>query len=192
MEILNDFSTSVKKAFTEIDPNWESYNGLVVCGTHDPHDIEEMLEKIRYAREDRRPFLGICAGHQYAAIEYARNVLGIKDATSEEFGQGTFVVKKLPERRTGIYPVIWRNRTTFESHWHHYALSLEYAKDFKPQWDISSTDDIVEVMQFIDHPFFMGIQFHFEYQNTRNNVHPIGREFLDTCKEYTKKYAERI
>src|SRR3990167_1004682 len=85
MEILNDFSTSVIRALSEIDKDWESYDGLVVCGTHSPHDVEMMIDKIRQARESRRPFLGICFGHQLAAIEYARNVLGIKDATSQEF-----------------------------------------------------------------------------------------------------------
>ena len=103
MEILNDFNTTVKKALEEIDPNYQDYPGLVICGTHSPHDVEQMIEKIREAREYGTPFLGICFGHQLAAIEYARNVLGIKDATSEEFGKGNFVVYKLPQLNVGLH-----------------------------------------------------------------------------------------
>ena len=64
MELLNDFQTSVRKAFNEIDPAWESYDGLVVCGTHNPRNVEGMIEKIRYARENYRQFLGICFGRR--------------------------------------------------------------------------------------------------------------------------------
>src|SRR3990167_1515538 len=87
MEIYNSFQTSVKKALDEIDSDWPKYKGLIICGTHSPKNVEELIIKIKEARESETPFLGICFGHQLAAIEYARNVLGIKDATSEEFGK---------------------------------------------------------------------------------------------------------
>ena len=85
MEVLNDFNTTVEKALSEIDQDWRSYSGLIVCGTHSPHDVDEMIKQIKWYRENGAPFLGICFGHQLAAIEYARNVLGIQSATSEEF-----------------------------------------------------------------------------------------------------------
>src|SRR3989339_1800464 len=97
MEIIGDFNTSVKKALDETDNNWENYDGLVVCGTHSPHDTETIIDRIREARGNNIPFYGECFGHQLACIEWARNVMGIKNATSEEFGQGVFVVKKRPE-----------------------------------------------------------------------------------------------
>ena len=155
MEILNDFNTSVRKAFDEIDPNWESYDGLVVCGTHSPHDVEMMIDKIREARETGRPFLGVCFGHQLAAIEYARNVLGIKDATSEEFGQGTFVVKKLPELNVGL--------KDGESYWNNYEVDL-------PGWEKPKN--------------FITVQYHPEYQSSKERPHPILKEFLKCSKEF--------
>lgn len=103
MEILNDFRTSVAKALGEIDPGWMDCVGLVVCGTHAPHDVEYMIDKIQHARENKIPALLICFGYQLGCIEYARNVLGIKDATSEEFGSGTFVVKRRPELKVGLH-----------------------------------------------------------------------------------------
>ena len=99
MEIYGDYQTSVIKALTEIDKNWRNYKGLIICGSHNPCDIEFLINKIKEARENNIPFYGECWGHQMAAIEYARNVMGIEDATSEEWGQGTFVIKK---RKDGL------------------------------------------------------------------------------------------
>lgn len=154
MQILNDFNTSVEKALDEIDPNWVNYDGLIVCGTHSPHDTESMIEKIRQARESGRPFLGICFGHQLAAIEYARNVLGIADATSEEFGKGTFVVKKRPEGlKVGLHDG--------ESYWNNYEVVIDWSKP----------------------PNFITCQFHPEYQSSKDKPHPLLVEFLQLCRK---------
>src|SRR3990167_8294458 len=102
MEILNDFSTSVAKALEEIDSHYLDYPGIVICGTHTPHDTEELIATITKCRITKTPYLGICFGHQLCAIEWARHN-GIPDATSEEFGEGTFVVKKLQELKVGLH-----------------------------------------------------------------------------------------
>lgn len=154
MEILNDFNTSVRKALEEIDPNYESYNGLVICGTHSPHDVEMMIDKIQIAREVGRPFLGICFGHQLAAIEYARNVMGIKDATSEEFGKGTFVVKRTGELKVGLHGG--------ETYWNNYEVIIE-TKHPK---------------------YFVTAQFHPEYQSSKFSPHPMLVDFIEKCKVY--------
>src|SRR3990167_5651834 len=155
MELLNDFTVSVEKALEEINSNWRNYDGLIIAGTHSPHDVEMMIDKIREARETGRPFLGICFGHQLAAIEYARNVLGIKDATIEEFGQGTFVVKKLPELNVGL--------KNGESYWNNYEVDL-------PGWEKLKN--------------FITVQFHPEYQSSKQRPHPILKEFLKCSKEF--------
>ena len=155
MELLNDFTVSVEKALEEINSNWRNYDGLIIAGTHSPHDVEMMIDKIREARETGRPFLGICFGHQLAAIEYARNVLRIKDATSEEFGQGTFVVKKLPELKVGL--------KDGESYWNNYEVDL-------PGWEKPKN--------------FITVQFHPEYQSSKQRPHPILKEFLKCSKEF--------
>ena len=87
MQIYNSFQTSVKKALDEIDINWPRYRGLIICGTHRPKNVEFLINKIKKTRETGLPFLGICFGHQLAAVEYARNVLGAINATSEEFSE---------------------------------------------------------------------------------------------------------
>lgn len=154
MQILNDFSTSVRKSLDEIDLKWGSYPGLIVCGTHSPHDIDEMIEEIRKVRESGSPFLGICFGHQLAWIEYNRNVLGIKDATSEEFGEGTFVVKKRPEGlKVGLHDG--------ETYWNNYECTQE-------NWPKENN--------------FITTQAHPEYQSSKEKHHPLLVKFLQYAK----------
>jgi CTP synthase (UTP-ammonia lyase) len=158
MQILNDFNTSVRKALDEIDSEWELLDGLVVCGTHSPHDVEAMIEKIRQARESGRPFLGICFGHQLAAVEYARNVMGIADAISEEFGEGTFVVKKRPEGlKVGLHDG--------ESYWNNY----EVVPELLDMWAKPKN--------------FITCQFHPEYQSSKDKPHPLLVQFLQLCRK---------
>lgn len=153
MIILNDFQTTVFKALSEIDKNYLKYEALVICGTHNQKNVERMIENIKIAREKKVPALLICAGHQLGAIEYARNVLGIKDATSEEFGDpGTFVVKKRPELKVGMHEG--------ESWWSNYDVCIDY--------------------QIPDH--FVSVPFHPEYQSSKENPHPLLVKFLNLCR----------
>lgn len=159
MKILNDFNTSVRKALSEIDKNYESYNGLVICGTHSPHDWEEMIKEIHTARIEKTPFLGICFGHQLAAIEYARYVLGIEDATSEEFSdKGTFVVIKRNELNVGL--------KDGETYWNNYEVYEPIINNWPDKPD-----------------YFFTCQFHPEYQSSKKNPHPLLVEFIQKCKE---------
>lgn len=159
MQILNDFSTSVEKALSEIYPEYKSLPGMVICGTHNPRDTEALILLTERAREEGIPFLGICFGHQICAIEYARNVLGIKDATSEEFGvPGTFVVKKLPELKVGLHDG--------ETYWNNYEVDL-------PVWN--KPDNMITV------------QYHPEYQSSKGQPHAVLVEFLEKCKRASKR-----
>lgn len=160
MELLNDFSTSVRKALDEIDPKWESYKGLIICGTHAPHDTEDMIKYIEIARKSGKPTLGICAGLQLMAIEYARNVLGIEDATSEEFGEGSFVVEKLPALNVGLIDG--------ESYWNNYAVRPDIMH--KLSWGAMG-------------PRYVGVQYHPEYQSSKEKPHPLLVNFINECKK---------
>jgi len=152
----HDFITTLRKALTEIDDKWESYNGLIIPGSHKPNMVEEKIEVIRSAREDKIPALLICFGHQLGAIEYARNVIGIKDATSEEFSEvGTFVVKKRNELNVGL--------KNGESYWNNYEVVL--ANWQKPEW-------------------FVATQYHSEYQSSKDKPHPLLVHFINLCKKY--------
>lgn len=153
MQILNHFNTTVEKALTEIDPKWREYKGLIICGTHTPEGWEAMIDEIQNARENNIPFLGICFGHQLCAIEYARNVLGIKDATSEEFGEGTFVVKKRAEGlKVGLHDG--------ETYWNNYEVVIDFEKP----------------------SHFITCQFHPEYQSSVEKPHPLLVKFLNICR----------
>ena len=152
MKLFGDFQTSVRKALTEIDPKWESYDGLVVCGSHTPHDTEMIIEEIRKARNEKRPALLICLGHQLGAIQWARDN-GIPDATSEEFGIGTFVVKKRPKLKVGL--------RDGESWWSDYFVDIK--------WDIPD--------------YFVSVPFHPEYQSSKGKPHPLLVHFLNICKK---------
>ena len=159
MKIYGEYITSVRRALSEIDLHWENYKGLIVAGTHNPKslEIDLLLKEIEYARINKIPSLFICFGHQLAAIEYARNVLNIKDATSEEFGEGTLVVKKRPNLKVGLHDS--------ESWWSNYDVCID--------WKISEN--------------FISVPFHPEYQSSKDKPHPVLKEFINACKKTTLK-----
>lgn len=154
MKVLNDFKTSVSRALSEINPRWRDLPGLIICGTHAPHDTEQMIEEIAEARESGLPTLLICHGYQLGAIEYARNVKGVKDATSEEFGTGTFVVVKRQEMKVGLHQG--------ESWWSNYTVITH------PEFPQN---------------FFVA-PFHPEYISRKGKPHPLLVKFLSACKKY--------
>ena len=181
----NDFYVSLEKALGEIDKKWKKYPGLIISGTHAfSTDVEAKLEAIRNAREKGIPALLICGGMQLGLIEYARNVLGLVDANSTEINPQTTapIITELSEMRVGIRPVTWRGEMSMESHWHKYALNNAYL-DWLNDWEISFTDAIAEVVQLKNHPHFLGIQWHPEYQSSKNKPHPIIKEFLLACRK---------
>ena len=163
MDILDDFNTTVKKALYEIDPYWESYRGLIICGTHTPDYPESQIRLIELAREEGIPFLGICYGHQLAAIEYARNILGMKSATSEEWGHGKFVVRKRKEGlKVGLHDG--------ETYWNNYEVDPSILHDFEK-----------------DKPaHFITTQAHTEYQSSIDKPHTLLIKFLEICRTSRK------
>ncbi len=173
MVILNDFKTSVERALKEIDPKYKKLPGVVVCGTHSPNPkhIEKILLELKRAREKKIPVLGICFGMQMMAIEYARNVLGIKDATSEEFGYGTLVVKKLKKIKVGLHDD--------ETWWNKYSVDPRYITGFGTYY---SGGIIAKIM--LDN--YIGVQFHPEYQSSKGNPHQVLVDFINQCKKYNE------
>lgn len=188
MEIIkseNDFYTSVEKSLDEIDSVWRGKKGLIVLGSHAPTDVDLKLAAIKDAREKGTPFLGICFGMQLMCIEHARSCGGVSKASTEELsGDKNDLIHKLPKLRVGMFSVDSWYATQGESHWHHYALNPHYKEHFNHFFDISWSDggDVAEVMRLRDHPFFVGVQFHPEYQSTKEKPHPVLRDFISACK----------
>lgn len=160
MEFLGEYSTSIKRAFEEIDPNYNDYDALVICGSHNPQDTEVLIEKVRQARQSGRPFYGECYGHQLCAIEFARNRMGIADATSEEWGTGTFVVKKLPALNVGL--------KNGQSYWNNYKV----------------IDEVME--KWVRPKNFFTAQYHASYQSALEDFHPLIEEFIEYAKNKSK------
>ena len=178
---------------------------MIICGTHSPKNVEEILTKIKGARENKIPTLGICMGMQLMAIEYARDIAGIEDATSEEIGKGTFIVKKLPDLRVGIRPVNITmpngdNYSGNESHWHNYHVVFPFKDiDSGGSYNIVQSHNFNESFKemiteafFIPGHFYLGVQFHPEYQSSKQKPHPILVEFLNYAREYTRNMAMQM
>src|SRR3990167_9953729 len=176
MELLNPqhaLLVSLVKSLDDIDENWRNYEGLIIPGSWPGQDdekfIQEAIPKIKEAKEARRPFLGLCLGLQ---------ALGISEG-------GRIV--EMENQRQGIYKVRGWWGETFESHWHKYKVEGEF-----PEYEVWETEGIIEVVRHKTHPFFVGTQFHGEYQSSKKNPHPVLKEFLEKCLIATMQKASEI
>ncbi len=182
----------------------QGVSGILVAPGFGNRGIEGKISAVRYARENNIPFLGICLGMQCAVIEYARNVLGHKDAHSTEFNEKTsFPVIDIMEdqkkisglggtMRLGAYPCkIKSDSTAFdtykkldfsERHRHRFEFNNQYLAQFEKSGMIATginpKENLVEIVEVKDHPWFMGVQFHPEYKSTVANPHPVFVTFV--------------
>jgi CTP synthase len=189
------------------------YDGLLVPGGFGKRGIEGMLIAIRYARENKVPYFGICLGMQTACIEFARNVCGLADANSSEFDPATphRVIYKLRElrgveelggtMRLGAWTCkiepgtlahkIYGKLEISERHRHRYEFNREYEETLTAGGlRISgSTPDgtYVEMVELPDHPHFIGCQFHPEFKSKPLEPHPLFRKFVGAAYEYGLK-----
>jgi CTP synthase len=194
------------------------YDGLLVPGGFGKRGIEGMLIAIRYARENKVPYFGICLGMQTACIEFARNVCGLADANSSEFDPATphRVIYKLRElrgveelggtMRLGAWPCkiepgtlaqkIYGKLEISERHRHRYEFNREYEETLiAGGLRISgSTPDgtYVEMVELPDHPHFVGCQFHPEFKSKPLEPHPLFKTFVGASYEHgLKRRAEK-
>lgn len=188
----------------------EGVDGLLVPGGFGDRGIEGKVEAVRYVRENKTPFLGLCLGLQCAAIEFARDCLGLAGANSSEFAPDTPhpVIDLLEEQahikekggtmRLGSYPTILkrgsRSRACYgvdrieERHRHRYEFNPSYRKRFEKAGmrivGTSPDDRLVEIIELEDHPWFVGVQFHPEFNSRFLSPHPLFRGFLQACLEH--------
>ncbi len=188
----------------------KEYHGILVPGGFGNRGIEGKIAAVKYARENKIPFLGICLGMQMAVIEFARNVLGLKDANSTEFSKDTSnpvihimeeqkkVTKKGGTMRLGAYPCILKDNTLAaklykkkeisERHRHRYEYNNEYKEMLEAKGLICSgtspDEKLVEIVELKGHPYFIAGQFHPEFQSRPDRPGPLFVGLLKSAKEY--------
>ena len=179
-------------------------DGIIVPGGFGDRGIEGMIITAKYCRENNVPYFGICLGMQIAAIEFARNVLGYKDANSNEFDSSSThkiidfmadqndAIDKGGTMRLGGYPCkvkensllqkCYNKQLVSERHRHRYEFNNDYRNEFiENGMDIVGTspdDRLVEAISYIKNDFFIGVQYHPEFKSRPNKAHPIFREFI--------------
>lgn len=182
-----------------LDEIFSDVDGIIVPGGFGGRGIEGMISVASYARENGIPYLGICLGMQIAAISFARDVLGYADANSFEFDENSehtiidFMenqsneIQKGGTMRLGSYPCYVHDETKLhdlyqkdrieERHRHRY----EFNNKFRPRFEengmvISGTspdNGLVEAIEYSDHPFYIGVQYHPEFKSRPNRPHPL-------------------
>jgi CTP synthase len=192
-------------------------DGLLVAPGFGFRGVEGKIIAVKYARENNLPFFGICLGMQMAAIEFARNVLGIKDADSTEMNPDTPdpVIDMMEEQkkitmkggtmRLGSYPCVIKENTLaysiygtteiHERHRHRWEFNNKYLKQFEEAGMIASginpQSGLVEIMELTNHPFFIGVQYHPELKSTVENPQPIFVRFIKSAKDFGKINQEK-
>ena len=190
----------------------KNLDGLLVAPGFGHRGIEGKIVAIQYARENQLPFFGICLGMQMSVVEYARNVLGWKDAHSVEMNPDTAhpVINLMEEQkkvtakggtmRLGAYSCeltpgtkaeeIYGKTTISERHRHRYEFNNDFVKDFEEAGLVLSGKNpesgLVEIVELPTHPFFVGVQFHPELKSTVESPAPVFVSFIKAAKQYAE------
>lgn len=196
-----------------IDHQLEDYDAILVPGGFGKRGVEGMIRAIRFAREQRVPYFGICLGMQLMVVEFARNVCGLEKANSSEFDQGAVdrVIYKLRElkgidelggtMRLGAWPCVLKSnslagkiyaaREISERHRHRYEFNREYEPVLTGAGlrITGQTPDgtYVEICELSDHPWFLGCQFHPEFKSKPMEPHPLFRSFIAAAYQSRKR-----
>ena len=199
---------SEKLSAAEIVEELKKVDGVIIAPGFGARGVEGKITAIKYAREKGLPLFGICFGMQIAAIEFARNVLGLKEADSTELNPDTPepVINLLEDQkldllggtmRLGLQTCrlqdgskskkIYQTDTIQERHRHRYEFNNKYIEDFeKHGMQIAGRDvktNLVEILELKNHPWFITTQFHPEYKSTVLNPHPLFVDFIRTAYE---------
>lgn len=195
-----------------VDSILKDSDGLLVPGGFGSRGIPGRLEAIKYAREHKMPFLGICLGRQTAIIEFARDVLHFSDANSTEFDSSTRhpVIALRPEqnsvknlggtRRLGAYPChldpksksyqLYGTEDISERHRHRYEVNNDYREAFRKAGLVpvgfSPDQHIVERIEIPSHPFFVATQAHPEFKSRPDHPHPLFKGLIAAAIDYKK------
>jgi len=190
----------------------QDVHGILIPGGFGERGIEGKIKAVRYARENKIPFLGICLGLQCAVIEFARNICGIPKANSSEFRENNFsVIDLMPDQkniknmgatmRLGAYPCnveedtlaykAYKSNFISERHRHRFEVNNKFRKTLAEHGMIfsglSPDRQLVEMIEIPDHSWFLGCQFHPELKSRATKAHPLFREFVKASLIYSKE-----
>ena len=207
---MNEVSVKVQMVHSEdlneenVERQLEKLDGILVAPGFGKRGIEGKILAVKYAREHKIPFLGLCLGMQVACIEFGRNVLNFKDANSSEFDAETkhpvialmesqnAVTQLGGTMRLGAYRCelekdslaykIYKTDVIYERHRHRYEFNNQYTTPFIEAGmrlsGINKENNLVEIIELQEHPFFIASQFHPEYKSTVENPHPLFVAFV--------------
>ncbi len=188
-------------------------DGILVAPGFGGRGIEGKISAVKFARENKIPFMGICLGMQCAVIEFARNVLGLEAANSTEIDEKTLspvidlmeeqksVTEKGGTMRLGAYPCrlvkdsqiykAYGQEDIQERHRHRYEFNNRYLEQFAAAGmravGTNPESGLVEAVEVADHPWFVAVQYHPEYSSTVNTPHPLFVDFVKATLKYSKK-----
>ena len=214
--VSNDCKVIVESIHSEflseetINEKLSDLDGVLVAPGFGGRGVEGKIEAIRFIREKKIPFFGICFGMQCAAIEFARNVLHLNDAHSTEVNQQTphpvidimeeqkEITQKGGTMRLGAYPCnlkegsiahqAYQAKSIKERHRHRYEFNNLYFEQFEKAGMIATginpDKNLVEIIELLDHPYFIGVQFHPELKSTVENPHPLFVSFIKAAIAY--------
>ena len=211
IDVIPIHSESIK--INNVEKELSKLDGILVAPGFGERGIEGKISSIKYARENNLPFLGICLGMQMAVIEFARNVVGLKNANSTEMDASSKhpvislmddqveIQEKGGTMRLGSWRCkiikdslayrIYKKETISERHRHRYELNFDYMDQLDNSGMVFSglnpKTGLVEIIEIPNHDWFVGVQFHPEYQSTVENPHPIFVSFVKACVNKTRK-----
>jgi CTP synthase len=202
---------------TNVEEKLESCDGIVVPGGFGSRGVEGKIAAIHYLRRNNKPFFGICLGMQLAAIEFARNKLGLAGANSQEFEENAEhkivhimeeqkqITRKGGTMRLGAYPCklkagskarsAYGKDKVSERHRHRFEFNNSYREAFSEHGivfsGLSPDDHLVEMMELTDHPWFVACQFHPELKSKPMSPHPLFRELVSASVEFSARRLDK-
>lgn len=202
----------------EVEERLRSFDGILVCPGFGSRGVEGKVRAIRYAREKKVPFFGVCYGMQWAVVEFARNVCGLEGANTTEVDPNSPypVIDLLPEQkavrekggtmRLGSYPChlvpetlahrAYGELVVWERHRHRYEVNNELLPRLVERGlrvsGIYPEKNLVEIVELEDHPWFLGTQFHAEYRSRPTRPHPLYRAFVAAALAYAERRREAL
>lgn len=201
-----------------MEKHGEGISGIVVPGGFGSRGIEGKILAAKWARENKVPYYGLCLGMQIACLEFARNVLKIKGATSAEFdGNAKEQVIHMMEHQKGVkvkggtmrlgsYPCTlvegsragraYPTKEIKERHRHRYEFNNQYRDSFSQNGmkftGIYPDENLVEIVELENHPWYVGVQFHPEFKSKPTDPHPLFRDFIKAALEHARPKSRAV